>query len=523
MPKGLRAPSVSRPPRPAAATRVLMAASESFPLVKTGGLADVTAALSQALVALGLDVRLVLPAYPGVADGLHDLHCDADLGSGLGHGPMRLLSGRMPASGMPVWLLECDELFGRDGTPYLDSMGAEWPDNALRFGLFSRIVSALALGRVPLADGWQPDVVHCHDWQTGLVPLLLSLAGEPRPRSVMTIHNAAFQGNFPLETATELGLPAQLLQPEGVEFYGRLSFLKAGIRHADKLTTVSATYAREILTPEFGCGLDGLLRTRAKDLVGIMNGIDATLWDPAGDPHLASVYSAQDRSGKALCKADLQRSLQLRVDPEAPLAISASRLTSQKMADVLLAKLPELMMRQPRLQLALMGRGDRSLERGFIEMARYFPGRIGVQIDYSEPLAHRFQAGGDLLLHGARFEPCGLVQLYAMRYGTIPVVRRVGGLADSVTDCAQRPWCSTGFAFDEPTGRAMLEAVDRGVEAYERRPEHWQALQRNAMSADFSWRPSAQAYACLYAGLLGHSAPAEAAVQLDAGPQLRVA
>jgi starch synthase len=483
-------------PDPTPQLRVLVVAAEIFPLAKTGGLADVVSALPVALAALGIDVRLMMPAFPSAKDALASVSRPHALGS-ISSAGVELIEGRTPDSGLPVYLVDCDELYARKGTPYGDEDGIDWADNARRFATLCHAATRVGLGEAGIA--WRPDVVHCHDWHTGLVPLLIHFAMPPKPRTVFTIHNAAFPGRFPFAAMRGLGVAAQAFGIDGAEFYGDFSFLKAGIRYADKISTVSPTYAREICTPEFGCGFDGLLRARSADLVGIMNGIDASLWNPASDPHLAQRYSRADCGGKAACKADLQREFGLEQDADAPLAIFVSRITSQKMADVLLHRLPGVLQRKPRLQFALQGRGDRPLESGFRALAERFPGRAGVRIDYSENLAHRLHGGGDLLLHGSRFEPCGLAQLYAMRYGTVPLVRRVGGLADSVIDNDAGDPSANGFVFDAPDGDAMVRALDRCVDAYEAKPGRWQRLQQNAMSADFSWTRSAGKYARLYA------------------------
>lgn len=482
--------------RAARPLRVLVVAAEIYPLAKTGGLADVVSALPRVLTELDTDVRLLMPAYPSALDQILAPRLECECGT-LGSGaPLRLIAGQMPGTHLPVWLLDCAELYARPGTPYGDEEGQDWQDNARRFAALCDVAVRIARGQT--AIDWCPDVVHCHDWHTGLVPMWLSFAPQPRPRTVFTIHNAAFAGKFSFDAVRHLGVPPAALTMDGAEFYGEFSYLKAGIRYADKITTVSPTYAREICTPEFGCGLDGLLRARADDLVGIMNGIDCDLWNPGTDQHLSRRYVRADCGGKDACKAELQRSLGLRVDAEAPLAIFVSRITSQKMADLLLQSLPDLLRRSPRLQFALLGRGDRSLEAGFTQIQADFRGRAAVRIGYTEPMAHRLHSGGDLLLHGSRFEPCGLTQLYAMRYGTLPIVSRVGGLADSVEDADSTTKAPTGFVFDEPSGSAFSAAVARGIAAYQSDPVRWRRLQHNAMTADFGWRRSARRYAALF-------------------------
>lgn len=487
--------------------RVLFVASEIQPLAKTGGLADVCGALPQALHEAGDDVRLLMPAYPDALMKLDDARPDTELPQLLPGIDARIIRGRLPGTAIPVWLLDCPALYAREGSPYVDPQGADWSDNAQRFAALSLAAVRLALGHG--AQRWRPHVVHAHDWHTGLVPLLLHFMPEPRPATIFTIHNAAFHGCIPIQVARDLGIPEAALGCDGAEFYGRFSMLKAGARYADRLTTVSPTYAREIQTPEYGAGLDGLYAGRGAELVGIMNGIDERIWNPATDPHLAAPYSAIARDGKRICKQQLQSALGLPVDPEAPLAAFASRLTPQKMADTLLAELPALLDRHRHLQFALLARGDAVLEHGFRALAAQYPQRLAVRIAYDEGEAHRLHAGADLLLHGSRFEPCGLVQLYAMRYGAIPVVRRVGGLADSVVDHAgDAASQATGFVFDAAHGIALAGAVHRGLELYSARCGAWPALQERAMQRDSGWQRPAQQYQTLYRS---SCAPAQAA------------
>lgn len=483
--------------------RLMFVAAEIYPLAKTGGLADVCGSLPQELSRLGADVRLMMPAYTEALDRVITLHDEVELGEVLPGLDARLIHGWMPDSGLPVWLVDCPQLFQRAGTLYQDPQGRDWEDNAQRFALLSHVAARVSSGRTPL--GWKADIVHAHDWHTGLVPLLLRLQGPERPRTVFTIHNMAFQGQFPMHHAERLGLPQEARTPEGAEFHGHLSFLKAGILCADKITTVSPTYAREICTPEFGFGLEGVLQHRSADLLGILNGIDVDVWDPATDVFLPYRYTPEDMQGKGECKVSLQRQLGLQVDPQAPLATSLSRLAHQKMADVLLERLPAMLARHPRLQVAIHGRGEIALEQGLLALVPAFPGRLVVEIGYQETLAHRLQAGADILLHGSRFEPCGLAQLYAMRYGTIPIVRRVGGLADTVTDAGastERAAHGTGFVFEPAIGEALVSAVERCLQMYHTRPQSWSEMRMRGMSRDSSWCRSARQYADLYAALL---------------------
>jgi len=475
--------------------RVLFASSEIYPLAKTGGLADVSAALPIALADLGVDVRLVMPGYPEALDTAADLKVAARITDG--GAPTRVLSARLPDSGLPVWLVDCPALFKRGGGLYQNAEGEDWRDNHQRFSLLSHVAAKIAAGEV-VAD-WRADVVHANDWHTGLIPLLLENKRGARPATLFTVHNLAFQGLFPAGALAELRLPEGLFRPDGLEFHGRISFLKAGIRYSDRCNTVSPCYAREILTSEFGCGLDGLLNDRASHLSGILNGIDCAVWNPASDPYLPARFDAHDMAGKHKCKADLQRALGLEVEPQTPLVIWASRLAHQKMADITLQLMPRLLSMHE-VQFALIGEGEPAFEHGFTELAQAYPGRMAVKIGYEEPLAHRFYAAGDILLHPSRFEPCGLTPQYAMRYGTIPVVTSVGGLTDTVRDAdehAMRAGTATGFRFAEQSAPAMLACLERALAAYAQ-PVTWRRLQRQAMSQDFGWQASAARYLALY-------------------------
>ena len=470
--------------------RVLLVSSEIHPLAKTGGLADVCAGLPVALARHGADVRFLMPAYEPAIERLRGPAALADLGEMLGFERLRLIGGRMPDTHLPVWLLDCPELYRRPGTLYQDPDGRDWPDNWLRFGLLAHAAARIATGTAPL--DWRPDALHCHDWPAGLAPYLVAQATGARPRTLFTVHNAAFQGNFGLECAARLGLPPEVLTPAGMEFWGRLSFLKAGIRYADRVNTVSPTYARELRTPEFGCGLEGLFQERGDSLAGILNGIDTERWDPGRTDGIAARFTAEAPEGKAACKAALQAELHLERDPHAPLVAFASRVTWQKMADVTLERLPAMLVEHPRLQFALLGTGERALELGFARLAPRFLGRLSVRCWYDEDAERRLQAGADVLLHGSRYEPCGLAHKIAMRYGALPIVRRTGGLADTVTEGVN------GFVFDAPAGEDMLAAVGRCLETHAHRPAQWQAMRGRAMRGDYGWERPAAEYLALY-------------------------
>jgi starch synthase len=480
--------------------RVLFVSSEVYPLAKTGGLADVSAALPNALARLGVEMHLLMPGYPRAIDAAVQKSVAVALDDFMGAGPLRLIAGCIPETGLPLWLIDCPALFRRPGGLYQDEYGQNWPDNALRFAVLNHIAAQLSLGQ--LLPDWRADIVHANDWHAGLVPAILAGTPGQRPASVFTMHNLAYQGVFPAAVYPQLGLPADAFSADGVEFYGQVSFLKAGIRYSDRLTTVSPTYAREILTPEYGFGLDGLLRHRAADLVGILNGADYRIWDPALDGNLAANFDAKHIALKRVCKAALQDEMGLDVAPEAPLFVHVSRIAEQKMADVVAEVLPALV--EKGAQCALLGDGERGLEARFVAAARQHPGRIATRIGYEEPLAHRFLASGDVLLHPARFEPCGLTQLYAMRYGTLPVVRRTGGLRDTVVDADDqglRQGIATGFAFESATAADLLFATERAIALY-RQPLAWRKVQRQAMAQNFDWSESACRYLALYRDLV---------------------
>lgn len=477
--------------------RVLFVSAEVFPLAKTGGLADVSGALPAALSHLGVDVRIMLPGYPQALDLAR--HLDVVSGCDLPEG--RLLAGWAPDSNVPVILFDAPALFRRDGGLYQDDDGQDWPDNDRRFAAFCRAASLAALGKTAL--GWRPQIVHANDWHTGMIPALLHFSGEAPPKTVFTIHNLAFQGNFPLAAFSCLGLPTEVLSPQGIEFYNQISFIKAGIRYSDRITTVSPNYAREILTAEYGCGLDGLLRTRAADLIGILNGVDYSVWDPANDAALPYQYSIDDLVGKDRCKATLRSEMRLTQEEDAPLIACVNRLTQQKMTDVVIDALPWLVANGA--QVVIHGSGDRTLEERATRMAQEHPGSVAVQLGYIEGLAHRIIGGCDLSLTPARFEPCGLTTMYAMRYGALPVTRAIGGVVDTVEDAGALKTnhnTGSGFTFEEPTSDGLGSCLMRATSWY-RNSKEWNHLQRRAMVLNFGWERSAQRYLELYAALLG--------------------
>ena len=481
--------------------KVLHVAAEVFPLVKTGGLADVVAALPPALAAAGADVRLLLPGLPAILEGILEAMLPGgppiEIGACFGAARVRVLRGRMPHTRLPVYVIDAPLLFGRTGGPYQARDGSEWPDNLQRFGLLGWVAAQLGAGA--LDDGWAPDVVHAHDWHAAMACAYLRAHPGRAVRSVFSVHNLAYQGLFPLQDHTQLGLASHVMSPAGLEFHGQLSFIKAGLVFADRVTTVSPTYAREIETPEFGCGVDGVLRARAHPVQGILNGVDTDVWNPATDAAIPARYSVAAMAGKALCKAAMQAETGLAVDPNAPLFVAVSRLSSQKGLDLLLAALPALIAQGA--QLLLQGAGDTALESAYARCASKYAGRVGVLIGYDEDRAHRLIAAGDCIVVPSRFEPCGLTQLYGLRYGTLPVVRRVGGLADTVVDTRDatiRADTATGFTFDAATPQALADAMRRAI-ATLRTPTLHRQIQQRAMAQDFSWAGPAQRYLALYA------------------------
>ena len=477
--------------------RVLFVTPESVPLTKTGGLADVSGALAQALGDIDCDVRLLHPAYADIADRLRDFGPALDLPDLFG-GPGRLRYGQLP-NGLQVYALDAPHLFDRPGNPYLGPNGHDWPDNHLRFAALSWAGSRIALGGV---GDWRPDLVHAHDWQAGLTPAYLRFSGEAAPPTVLTIHNLAFQGVFPKDQLEELHLPAASYTLDGVEYFGQISFLKAGLQYADRLTTVSPTYAREIQTHELGMGLDGVLRQRGDALTGILNGIDDSVWDPQHDHLINENYGSRSLRRKALNKKALQQRFALDGRGESPLFCVVTRLTEQKGMDLVLEVLPEIV--GGRGQLAVLGSGDPRLEVAFREAAQRHPGQVGVVIGYDEALSHRMQAGADAILIPSRFEPCGLTQLYGMRYGTLPIVARVGGLADTVVDAneaALQDGVATGFQFTPVTTEPLRWALQRAFAVFANR-RVWQTMQRRAMTRQLGWRVRALEYLDLYQELL---------------------
>jgi starch synthase len=472
--------------------RVLAVASEIYPIIKTGGLADVVGALPIALRAYGIETRTLVPGYPDVIKALPTAEVLLDWPNFYG-GPIRLLGGSH--EDIDLIVLDAPQLFARPGNPYVAPDGKDWPDNGVRFAALSRMAAEIGQGAI---RSFVPDIVHAHDWQAGLAPAYLHYADGPRPCTVMTVHNMAYQGKYPHEMLDAFGLPPESFTIHGVEYYGTISFLKAGLQFADRITTVSPTYAVEIQGDEGGMGLGGLLRERSKDLSGILNGIDTTVWNPETDPHIAARFSAKELESRAANKAALQRRLGLDLAPDALLLGVISRLSWQKGLDLLLDNVATIV--SEGMQLALLGSGDSDLQDRYQEVSKANVGRIAVHIGYDEALAHLIQAGADALVVPSRFEPCGLTQLCALRYGSVPIVSRVGGLADTVNDVEEdgiAGGATTGFVFGPGTDETLAGALRRARKSFHDK-QVWRKLQLNGMSTDVSWRNRACQYAALY-------------------------
>ena len=474
--------------------RVVMAASEVVPYAKTGGLADVVGALPRALWRLGVDVAVIMPKYPSITPERFPLRrtkwsLEVPVSS------QTVSAGVLESElddEVPVYLIEADQYFARPGL--YGTAGGDYLDNAERFAFFGRAIPALLQHLGP------PDVLHCHDWQTALAPVFLRTdrgryPGLDRVRTVLTVHNLGYQGKFWHFDWHLLNIDWKYFTPDWLEFYGDINYLKGGIVCADAITTVSPTYAQQIQTREFGHGLDGVLVGRRTALTGILNGVDYEEWSPEHDPHIAARYSADDLSGKAACKADLQAAVNLPVDAKVPLIGIVSRLADQKGFDLIAAIAPQLLRKQ--LQIVVLGSGDAHYQELLGKLQRQFKKRLAVRIAFDNTLAHKIEAGSDMFLMPSRYEPCGLNQMYSLRYGTIPVVRATGGLQDSIVEFDARREQGTGFKFTEYSGAALLACIERALGVY-RTGKSWSALMRRAMHADFSWNRSAAAYADLY-------------------------
>ena len=482
--------------------KILFSTSEVHPLIKTGGLADVSGSLPIALREQGNDIRIVMPAYRQCLEKLDKIHTIATLKLDGFHLPIEILQSTLPDSDVTLWLVHSPQHFDREGGPYSSPDGEDWADNAARFVLFSRAVVALAMDQAGL--DWQPDVLHCNDWQTALTPALIADLPN-RPATVFTIHNLAYQGLFPRDVFDALGLPEKFWQSDGLEFYGLLSLIKGGLIYADHITTVSPTYAQEICSYEFGYGLEGLLSLRAKQgrLSGILNGIDNNDWNPETDPYLTKTYSIKNLDNKAGNKSSLQQYFGLPEKENVLLMGLISRLVPQKGIDLTLDAVTNLLESGAHIQLACLGSGAADYEQDLRTLCARFPDKVGVDIGYNEALAHQIEAGADVFLMPSRFEPCGLNQLYSLRYGTLPIVRSTGGLADTVVDATEhnrRDGIATGFKFEQSTAEALEETIYRALALFQR-PHVWREMMITAMEQNYSWQQSAKTYARLYESL----------------------
>ena len=472
--------------------QVLFVSSEVYPLIKTGGLADVCYGLPVALAELDCDVRLLIPAYLSVK---RQLKHQKRIYTFSEKDNIHLIEAVLPKTKIKLWLIDIPTLFERIGGPYTTANGYEWPDNAERFSEFCKWSCQIALDQIGLE--WQPDIVHCNDWQTGLIPALLSQEKQ-RPTTIFTIHNLAYQGLFPQETFDRLNLPSAFWSPEQLEFHDSFSFIKGGIVFSDAINTVSPKYADEIQTPEFGCGLDGLLRHRAGFLSGIINGVDYQQWNPAKDKAIVQTYSAHTISRKQKNKTALQKEFGLPTREDIPVIGTIGRIVEQKGYDLILGSLSEILALD--IQMVILGTGDRKLEKALVNAAKLAPEQMAVRIGYDETLAHVIEAGADIFLMPSRFEPCGLNQIYSQRYGTVPIVHDTGGLADTVIDANTRNLSeekATGFKFSPATSAELSNAVTKAIGLY-LKPRKWRKVVRSAMQQDFSWKTSAIRYLELY-------------------------
>jgi len=478
--------------------KILFVASEVYPLIKTGGLADVSSSLPRALLKLGHDIKILVPAYGSLSTKLNDIGVKevAQL-SVLGH-DVKILQARLPGSRVTVLLVNTPLFSDRQGNPYCGADGSDWRDNHWRFFLFAKVAEAIALNQAQLH--WQPDIVHCNDWQTGLVPALLSQA-TVKPATVFTIHNLAYRGLFSQQSFFELGLPNEFWHHEKLEFYGQLSFIKGGLAFADAITTVSPRYAQEIQTPEFGCGLDGLLRARSQHLNGILNGIDMDEWNPGTDKLIHQTYNRRTINQKNNNKMHLQAQIGLPISELTPMLGFIGRLVEQKGVDLLLNQMTQLLALD--CQLVILGSGISHYEEALLHIAQQHPNKVSLTLGYNETFAHQIEAAADIFLMPSVFEPCGLNQMYSLRYGTLPVVHSVGGLCDTIIE--QRldviDDTSNGFVFHQATAEDLHDAIKRALNCYQQ-PEKWKKLQQNAMKQDFSWEKSAKMYEKIYEQLL---------------------
>ena len=474
--------------------KILFAASEIYPLIKTGGLADVSGALPVALRNKGHEIKLIMPAYQGILEKVAPIKQTINLGNPFGVGDLLLLETHIPENGTPIWLLQCQALYERNGGPYLDQDGIDFQDNHIRFAALSWATARLALHGHLI--NWQADILHLNDWQTGFAAAYLESWKVKHIPVVTTVHNLRYNGSFDLDQFADMQLSPELLSLHGMEFYGRFSGLKAGLVFADAITTVSPTYAKEILTSEYGDGLDGTLRAHQDKLVGILNGVDYNQWSPEKDALIPLNYGLDTLHQKNHNKLALLKENALSEDIQQPVFGVISRLTEQKGLDLVLEVMPELIEKGARL--VVLGSGDKHLEAGYLALQERYPTQVSVRIGYFEDYSHRIQAGIDALIIPSRFEPCGLTQLYALKYGTLPVVRQTGGLADTVFEDGDR---ANGFVFKEANSNDLSAALLRCMTCFYD-TQSWQAKQINAMQYDYSWEAVTGQWVDLYQSLL---------------------
>lgn len=479
--------------------RILHVCSELYPILKTGGLADVVAALPAALALCGCDSRLLVPGFPAFMAKISEKKLITTLAPKFGASLIRVFVGLVSENKLCVYIVDAPDLYDRPGNPYADANNQDYADNYLRFALLAWVGCQLADG---LDQNWRPQIVHSHDWHAGLTAAYLRAAelrnGQKLAATVITVHNLAYLGIFSGQIFTELDLPCNFFNIDGLEFYGQVSFLKAGLFFSDKLITVSPSYAREIQSAEQGCGLNGLLLKRQHDLFGVLNGVDQNVWNPQSDPCIPNNFTARSMAGKLKCKAALQVQFGLDVKPNVPLFAIVSRLTEQKGLSLVLAGIDEILNRGG--QLVVLGTGESELEAGFKAVAASHPLAVAVQIGYDELQAHRIIAGSDVILVPSRFEPCGLTQLYGMLYGTLPLVRNVGGLADTVTDASLEnldAGTASGFVFSEFNLAEFSAALRRAFALYARHAD-WKLVQKYAMQQNFTWANAAKQYLDIY-------------------------
>lgn len=497
-------PPAKFPPR-----SVLFLSTEVYPYAKTGGLADVSAALPQELRMLGHDVRVLMPKYGFIGEKKQKIHLinrlqgvDFQIGDKSLVANIKSSAILTQKTRIQMYMLESEEYFQRMGLYVDPATGKDYPDNDERFLMYAQ--SAIELCK---RLGWKPDIIHCNDWQSGLLPALLKCKYKDDPffegtKTVYTIHNLAYQGNFPPTTFPKLGLSPDAFTPNGLEFYGNVSYMKAGIAYADAITTVSETYANEIRTPEFGNGMDGILGRRKKDVFGILNGIDLLVWDPLRDVNIVRPFSVEDMSGKEECKKDLCFAMQIPYTEGRPVLGMIARLSNQKGFDLVAAIMEQII--KSGAQLVLLGEGDKEYEELFRMLQKKHPEQIGVHFGFHDNFSHKIEAGADIYLMPSRYEPCGLNQMYSMHYGTVPVVRKTGGLADTVIDVddATKKLPATGFTFEKYDAKAFWKALDRALQTYYKNKPLWHELQMNGMKRDFSWDRSATKYAEVYEKIL---------------------